>query len=153
MAWSPPRLTLSGGLDLGMPLAALWGRDSGDRCGTRVLRARLHASVSIQCMFPADVDATCGAWDPALTLAVFLGSCGWKSHSNSEAAWIAKARAGMGGGRDSPAEKLSLSPSSQGGSVLRDTPAWVDGTWGWLWVERRTLYVSISGEGLLEERV
>lgn len=32
-------------------------------------------------------------------------------------------------------------------------PAWVDGTWGWLWVERRTLYVSISGEGLSEERV
>lgn len=61
----------------------------------------------------------------------------------------------MGGGRDSPAEKLSLSPGSQGGSVLRDPPppAWVDGTWGWLWVERRTLYVSISGEGLSEERV
>lgn len=49
-----------------MPRAALRGRDSGDRCGTRVLRARFHASVSIQCMFQADVGATCGARDPAV---------------------------------------------------------------------------------------
>ena len=64
MAWSPP--SLNGGRDSGMPRAALWGRDSGDRCGTRVLRARFHTSVSIQCMFQADVGATCGAWDPAV---------------------------------------------------------------------------------------
>ena len=151
MAWSPP--SLNRGRDSGMPRAALWGGDSGDRCGTRVLRARFHVSVSIQCMFQADVGATCGAWDPAVDPCCVPGfPVGGKDTQTVKQLGLQRPEQACEAG--GTAQLRSFLPLRQPGRVCaQGPPAWVGGTWGWLWVEKRPLYVSISGEGLSEERV
>lgn len=126
-----------------MPRAALRCWDSGDRCGTHVLRARFHTSVSIQCMFQADVGATYGARDPAVDPCCVPGfPVGGK---------VTKTVKQCGSQR--PEQAWEAGGTAQGGSELRGPlPGWVGCGRGSEW-RGGPLYISISGEGLSEERV